>query len=331
MGPGALAQVLRQSALSTYSHPDLLVGLQTSDDAAVFRMSADLALVQTVDFFAPVVDDPFTYGAIAAANSMSDIYAMGGEVLFGLNIAAFPDDLPSSILAEIFRGGAAKVAEAGGVVAGGHTVTDPEPKYGLCITGTVHPDRILTKAGARAGDHLFLTKALGTGALTTAMKNQVSEDAHATGAIESMLRLNRDASRIARDMGANACTDITGFGLLGHGLEIANKSGVRIEIRAGAVPLLPGAYESAEAGQLPGGMRRNREHFTVNSETGVSLAPGVDPLLDALLFDPETSGPLLLSVSPDRALALVAEFASADHPLWEIGGVTAGAGLFVQP
>ena len=331
MGPGALAQVLRQSALAMYSHPDLLVGLQTSDDAAVFRLSADLALVQTVDFFAPVVDDPYTYGAIAAANSMSDVYAMGGDVLFGLNIAAFPDDLPVSILAEIFRGGAAKVAEAGGVVAGGHTVTDPEPKYGLCVTGTVHPDRILTKAGAKAGDQLFLTKPLGTGALTTAMKNLKANEEHAAGAIASMLTLNRDASRLARDVGVNACTDITGFGLLGHGLEIATKGGVRIEIRASDVPLLPGAVECAAAGHLPGGMRRNREHFIADSETGVSVAPDVDPLLDALLFDPETSGPLLLSVAADNVERLISAFAAADHSLWSIGLVTVGSGLHVTP
>ena len=188
MGPGALAQVLRQSALSSYTHPQLLVGLQTSDDAAVFRLSESQALVQTVDFFAPVVDDPFTYGAIAAANSVSDVYAMGGDVLFALNIAAFPDDLPGSILAEIFRGGAATMARAGGVIAGGHTVTDPEPKYGLCVTGTVHPDRILTKAGAKVGDKLFLTKPLGTGAITTAMKNEAASADVAQGAIDSMLR-----------------------------------------------------------------------------------------------------------------------------------------------
>jgi len=329
MGPGALAQVLRQSALAMYSHPDLLVGLQTSDDAAVFRLSADLALVQTVDFFAPVVDDPYTYGAIAAANSMSDIFAMGGDVLFGLNIAAFPDDLPGSILAEIFRGGAAKLAEAGGVVAGGHTVTDPEPKYGLCITGTVHPDRILTKAGAKAGDRLFLTKPLGTGALTTAMKNLKADPEHAATAIANMLSLSRDASRMARETGVNACTDITGFGLLGHGLEIATKSGVRIEIRAKDVPLLPGALECAAAGQLPGGVRRNRDHFTADPATGVTVSPDVDPLLDALLFDPETSGPLLLAAAPERVDGLVQRFAAANHALWEIGHVTHGAGLHV--
>ncbi len=331
MGPGVLAQVLRQSALSTYSLPDLLVGLQTSDDAAVFRMSADVAIVQTVDFFAPVVDDPFTYGGIAAANSMSDIYAMGGDVLFGLNIAAFPDDLPSSVLAEIFRGGAAKMAEAGGVVAGGHTVTDPEPKYGLCVTGRIHPDRILTKAGAKAGDRLFLTKPLGTGALTTAMKNQQADEAMASGAIESMLLLNRQASGLARTVGVNACTDVTGFGLLGHSLEIAGKSQVRIEIDAGSIPLLPGARACAEAGQLPGGMHRNREYFSADPESGATIAPGVDPVLVDLMFDPETSGPLVVSVGPGQVAALELAFRDAGAPLWEIGRVTSGSGLRLLP
>src|SRR5688572_17749915 len=190
MGPGALAQVLRRSTLAQYTHPDLLVGLQTSDDAAVIRLSPELALVLTVDFFAPVVDDPWTYGAIAAANSMSDVFAMGGEVLIALAIAAFPDDLPTDLLAEVFAGGAAKVAEAGGIVAGGHTVTDLEPKYGLAVTGTVHPDRILTKAAARPGDAVFLTKPLGTGAITTAMKHCAAPADAATAAIRSMSTLN---------------------------------------------------------------------------------------------------------------------------------------------
>lgn len=331
MGPGALAQVLRQSALSSYSHPQLLVGLQTSDDAAVFRLSETQALVQTVDFFAPVVDDPFTYGAIAAANSVSDIYAMGGDVLFALNIAAFPDDLPGSILADIFRGGAATMARAGGVIAGGHTVTDPEPKYGLCVTGTVHPDRILTKAGAQVGDRLYLTKPLGTGAITTAMKNRAASAEVAQAAIDNMLKLNRQASELARVVGVNACTDITGFGLLGHGLEIATKSGVRLEIDGGRVPLLPGAWDSAEAGHLPGGMRRNREHFTIGDGGRATVAEGVHPLIDALMFDPETSGPLLLSVIEANAGALESAFAGANAPLWKIGRVRPGSGIDLLP
>lgn len=331
MGPGALAQVLRQSTLSSYAHPQLLVGLQTSDDAAVFRFSDSQALVQTVDFFAPVVDDPFTYGAIAAANSVSDIYAMGADVLFGLNVAAFPDDLPGSILAEIFRGGADTMARAGGVIAGGHTVTDPEPKYGLCVTGTVHPDRFLTKAGATVGDRLYLTKPLGTGAITTAMKKQAASPEAEHAAIESMLRINRQASELARGVGVNACTDITGFGLLGHGLEMASKSGVRLEISGDLVPLLPGARECAEAGFLPGGLGRNREHFTSTDGGRATVAARVDPILDALMFDPETSGPLLLSVDGANGESLEKAFADAGAPLWEIGRVSAGSGIELVP
>jgi len=256
---------------------------------------------------------------------------MGGDVLFALNIAAFPEDLPGSILAEIFRGGAATMARAGGVIAGGHTVTDPEPKYGLCVTGTVHPDHILTKAGAKIGDLLFLTKPLGTGAITTAMKNQAASAEAAQAAIDSMLRLNRQASELARNAGVNACTDITGFGLLGHGLEVSTKSGVRLEIDGSRVPLLPGAWECAEAGFLPGGMRRNREHFTTVEGGRATVAPGVDPLVDSLMFDPETSGPLLLSVARKNVTELVAAFAAADAPLWDIGRVTDGSGIALLP
>ena len=331
MGPAALAQVLRRSMLAQYSHPDLLVGLQTSDDAAVLRLSADLAIVQTVDFFPPVVDDPWTYGAIAAANSMSDVFAMGGEVLLALNIAAFPDDLPGEILADIFAGGAAKVAEAGGVVAGGHTVTDPEPKYGLCVTGSVHPDRILTKAAARAGDRIYLTKPLGTGAITTAMKSGAAPPGAAEAAVASMMTLSMAPSRAARAAGVTACTDITGFGLLGHASEVAARSGVGLRLSAGAVPLLPGALEAAAAGHLPGGLGRNREHFAADPEAGVSFAAGVDPLLEALLYDPETSGPLFLTVPPERTPALREAFAAGDLPLWEIGEVVPGRGIEVLP
>ncbi len=328
MGPAALAQVLRP--LTPHMHPDLLVGLQTSDDAAVFRLSADRAIIQTVDFFPPVVDDPFTYGAIAAANSMSDVYAMGGDVLLALNIAAFPADLPGEILSAIFEGGASKMREAGGIIAGGHTVTDPEPKYGLCVTGTIHPDQILTKAGAKEGDLLFLTKPLGTGAITTAMKNGAAAPEHAAAAIASMLTLNREASEAVRQVNIHACTDITGFGLLGHGSEVAAKSGVRLRIQASAVPLLPGAVESAAAGHLPGGMKRNRTHFGAETGGEVTVRPSVSKDLDALLYNPETSGGLLLTVPIERSPALRAAFAAADLPLWEIGDVVPGVGILVE-
>src|SRR4051812_10113301 len=224
MGPGTLAQVLRP--LTMLSHPNLLVGLQTSDDAAVYKLSDDLALIQTVDFFPPVVDDPYTYGGIAAANAMSDIYAMGGEVTLGLNIAAWPENLPSEMLGRIFAGGAAKMAEVGAVIAGGHTVTDAEPKYGICVTGTIHPDRILTKAGAQAGDRVYLTKPIGTGIVLTALKREAVAEEHLAETVASMLKLNRQASQLAQEVGVNACTDVTGFSLVGHAAEMAEKSGV---------------------------------------------------------------------------------------------------------
>src|SRR5918997_1011676 len=223
MGPGDLAQVLRP--LKVHTHPNLIIGLNPGDDAAVYLLSETQALVQTVDFFPPVVDDPYTFGAIAAANAMSDVYAMGGEVLLGLNIAAWPEDLPHEMLGRIFAGGADKLAEVGAVIAGGHTVTDDEPKYGLCVTGTIRPDRILTKAGARPGDRLYLTKPIGTGVVTTALKQSAAAE-HVAEAVAWMVRLNRDASRLALEVGVNACTDITGFGLAGHAAEVAEKSGV---------------------------------------------------------------------------------------------------------
>src|SRR5437763_1173122 len=278
MGPGALAQVLRP--LSQLSHPNLLVGLQTSDDAAVYRLSDDTAIIQTVDFFPPVVDDPYTYGAIAAANAMSDVYAMGGEVLLGLNIAAWPDDLPRELLGRIFAGGADTLAQVGAVVAGGHTVTDDEPKYGLCITGTIHPDRILTKAGARLGDRLYLTKPLGAGVITTALKRGAASSEHVDEAVATMLRLNRAAARLAQEVGVHACTDITGFGLLGHAAEMAEKSEVRIRIALQAVPLMSGVVEYAELGFVPGGTGRNRLYFGQDGPHAVHLPDEVPQALD---------------------------------------------------
>jgi selenide,water dikinase len=327
MGPGALAQVLRPLTLAT--HPDLVVGLQTSDDAAVFRLAPDQAIVQTVDFFTPIVDDPWTYGAIAAANSMSDVYAMGGEVLFALNVAGFPGDLPAHIITAIFEGAAAKVAEAGAVIAGGHTVTDPEPKFGLVVTGLIHPERVWTKAGALPGDLLFLTKPIGTGVVSTALKRDEAREDDLTAATQSMLTLNRAAADAARAAGGtHAATDITGFGLLGHAAEMAEKSGVALRVFADAVPLLPGAENYAAAGHIAGGLGRNRAFFTSHGG-GIRFAPEVDPTLQTLLFDPQTSGGLLVAVAPDRAAAIRAAFAAAGLPLWQIGSVTRGAGIDV--
>jgi selenide,water dikinase len=327
MGPGTLAQVLRPLAMTT--HPNLLVGLQTSDDAAVYKLSDDLALIQTVDFFPPVVDDPFAYGGIAAANAMSDVYAMGGEVTLGLNIAAWPDDLPTEMLSRIFAGGAAKMAEVGAIIAGGHTVTDDEPKYGVCVTGTIHPDRILTKAGARVGDRLYLTKPLGTGIVLTALKREAADPAHVAEATTSMLRLNRVASQLAQEIGVNACTDITGFGLVGHATEMAEKSGVRLRIAIEAVPFLSGAMEYAELGFVPGGVGRNRDHFVSLGTHAVVLPEGLRQSLSDLLHDPQTSGGLLISLPATRAAALEAAFARERTPLWPIGEVVTGHGVEV--
>jgi selenide,water dikinase len=312
------------------SDPNLLVGLHTSDDAAVYRVSDELALVQTVDFFPPVVDDAYTYGAIAAANSMSDVFAMGGEVLLALNIAAFPDNLPLDILSRIFQGGADKTREAGIVIAGGHTVTDAEPKYGLVVTGTIDPKRILTKAGARPGDRLFVTKAFGTGVITTAIKQGVASAAHADSAIASMLQLNQAASRIAQSESVHACTDITGFGLLGHATEVALKSGVALELHAAALPWLPGARGYGDDGSFPGGADRNRDFYEREPECGVTFSADLDDVTRRLLYSPETSGGLLLSVAAERGDELARAFAAGDHALWEIGAVREGRGITVR-
>jgi selenide, water dikinase len=306
--------------------PDLLVGLEVADDAAVYRLNDQQAIVQTLDFFAPIVDDPYTYGAISAANALSDIYAMGGEVLFALNIAAFPEDLPVEVVAEILRGGAEKVREAGGVIAGGHSVYDAEPKYGLAVTGSVSPDGILTKAGARPGDVLYLTKPLGTGVLCSWHKGGDLDDAGLVEAIASMLVLNRDGARAAAEAGAHALTDITGFGLLGHAGEVALASKVRIVIDAGAVPLLGGALDAVKAGVRTGGSNRNEEYLAGR----VTVAEGVARELLELLYDPQTSGPLFVVLAAESAAAFEAACAARAQRCWRVGAVEAGEGLEVR-
>ncbi len=308
---------------SAASHPGLLVGLDRADDAAVYRLAPDLAVVQTVDFFAPVVDDPWTYGAIAAVNAMSDVWAMGGEVLFALNIAALPDDLDPEAAAAIFRGGAEMVAQAGAVIAGGHTVYDREPKYGLCVTGTVHPERVITKAGAQPGDLLLLTKPLGSGLIVTAARNGRAEAIWLNSAIEWMLRMNRHPSHLAVAAGVHAMTDITGFGLLGHADELARHSGVGLRLRAASVPAMDGARACIDMGVGTGGGERNRAFV----EERVRTAAGVDPTVFELLYDPQTSGGLLLSISPAGAEELETRFAASGMPLWRIGEVLPGAGI----
>jgi selenide,water dikinase len=325
MGPAALAQVLRSLTLS--SHPNLLVGLELSDDAAVYQLADDLALVQTVDFFPPIVDDPYTFGAIAAANALSDIYAMGGRPILALAIAGFPDDLPPQVIVAILQGGADKVAEAGAVVAGGHTVIDKEPKYGLCVTGLVHPGRLTTKSQAQPGDRLLLTKPLGTGVITTAHKRGLVRDEDLAAATASMLRLNKGAAELAVAAGVRSATDITGYGLLGHAGELAGNSGVGLEIELQRVPLLPGALAYAQQGIFPGGLMRNRDYLL--GDGFVELADGRDGPLAQLLFDPQTSGGLLLALPAAASAELLARMAAVDEPCWEIGQVVAGQGIRV--
>jgi selenide,water dikinase len=327
MGPETLAQVLRplHDMFRAEQYPDLIVGLEVSDDAAVYRINDGVAVIQTLDFFTPVVDDPYDYGAIAAANAMSDVYAMGGEVVLALNICGFPPDLPPDIIGEILRGGAEKVAEAGGVLAGGHTLDDKEPKYGLSVMGLIHPDCVLTKAGARAGDVLVLTKPLGVGIITTALKGGVATPLHVAGAVESMKQLNRWAAQLIQQVGVHACTDVTGFALLGHSYEVAEKSGVRLCLYAEELPFLDGALQYAEEWLFPAGACRNQQFY----ERWIDFAPSISEEMQTLLFTPETSGGLLVAVAPDKIEQLTALFAEVGHSCWIIGEVVAGEGIKV--
>jgi selenide, water dikinase len=322
MAPGDLQEVLAVLKPAGAAVPrDLLVGLSAADDAAVYRVSPDMAIVGTVDFFPPVVDDAYTWGAVSAVNAMSDVYAMGGEVMFALAVAGFPRDFPKEIIAEVFRGGAEKVAEAGGVVAGGHTVVDAEPKYGLCVTGRVHPDRMFIKGGLRAGDRVFLSKPLGVGVITTAGKGGSASDEALAAAVASMLRLNRVAARVASAAGARGATDITGYGFAGHAGEMIQASGAGLSISAERLPLLPDALQLAAAGKFSGGMGRNRRHVEAVFGARLEIAPGVSTELASLIFESETSGGLLFSVAPDRADSVMSAFAEHDEPCWEIGEV----------
>jgi len=315
-----------QALFRAADFPDLLVGLEKADDAAVYRLTPELAVIHTLDFFTPIVDDPYQYGAIAAANALSDVYAMGGEVLLALNICAFPADMDPDIISEILRGGADKVKEAGGVLAGGHTVDDKEPKYGLSVLGVVHPDRVLTKGGARPGDVLVLTKPLGAGIVTTAFKGGVAEPEHIAAATASMAALNRTAAQLAGRVGVRGATDITGFSLLGHASEMAALSGVGLRFRLADLPFLPGAREYAEQWLFPAGANRNQEHFGC----GVTFAEAIGDELRLLLFTPETSGGLLLAVPADRLAELLALAAEVGQPMWVVGEVVEGFGIEVE-
>jgi selenide, water dikinase len=311
LGPGDLSRALE--GLPRRSDSRLLIGHETLDDAGVFRLSDDLALVQTVDFFAPIVDDPYAFGQIAAANALSDVYAMGGEPMTAMNIVGFPSDkLPVEVLRDILRGGSDKVHEAGALIIGGHTIIDEELKYGLAVTGRADPRRLLSNASARVGDRLVLTKRIGTALLATAAKRGELSDDEIRALIESMSALNRDASRAALDVGAQCATDITGFGLLGHASHIARASGVTLRIVADRVPTLAGAREAAQRGVRTGGADRNRTYLEPLVDWGHT-----DEITRLLLIDPQTSGGLLVSIPEDR----LAKYLSLVPQAVEIGEV----------
>jgi selenide, water dikinase len=303
--------------------PELLAGLESPDDAAVYQLSTDLAVIGTLDFFPPLVDDPETYGAIAAANALSDVFAMGGRVLFAMAIAALPEDMPREVMEAIFAGAAATVRDAGGVLAGGHTIRDAEPKYGLAVVGAVHPDRILRKGGAQPGDVLLLTKRLGTGLLVSGHRRGRTETAHLDAAIEQMRSLDRVASEILVDEGVRAATDVTGFGLLGHGLEMSRAANVRFEFDARSLPALDGALDLARAGVETGGAGHNRRFVADSLEVGGDVAKDVV----SLAHDPQTSGGLLAAVPDAVATVVEARLRDTGIEVHRVGRVSAGSGL----
>jgi selenide,water dikinase len=303
------------------------VGLGDPDDAAVWRLDDERALVVTTDFFTPVVDDPYDYGAIAAANALSDVYAMGGQPFLALNIAALPPSLPAEMISEILRGGAEIARQAGVVIAGGHTIQDQEPKYGLVVVGFVDPRCMLTKGGARPGDVLVMSKPLGFGTTTTALKRSLASDEDVREVVGWMKQLNKTASELAVQAGVHGGTDITGFSLLGHAAEMAQASGVGLRLRYADLPFVSGARRYAEEFIFPGGASDNRLFFGPL----VHFDPRIDEAAQMLLFDPQTSGGLLLAVPPQRLEGLLAQAAAAGQPLWVIGEAVPGGGIEVLP
>lgn len=314
MSPQALAQVLCR--LPKFSSENLLVGLDTCDDAAVYRINDKQAVILTLDFFTPVVDDPYIFGQIAAANALSDVYAMGGTPVTALNIACFPGCLPEPVLGEILRGGADKVIEAGALVVGGHTVEDNEPKYGLSVMGMVHPKRIITNAGSCPGDLLVLTKPLGTGILNTAIKGDLlSEDAYRKN-VEIMSYLNKDACQAMLKTGVSGCTDITGFGFLGHAAEMAEASGMTLEIFTESLPVIEESIELAKMGIIPGGAYRNKD-FLRNK---VFIQGNITQEMEDILYDPQTSGGLLIALPEEKAGLLSEELKRVNRTPYAVVG-----------
>ncbi|MBN2146963.1 MAG: selenide, water dikinase SelD [Anaerolineales bacterium] len=327
MNAGTLAQVLRplQNIFTSSNYPNLLVGLGDPDDAAVWQLDQDRALVVTTDFFTPVVDDAYDYGAIAAANALSDVYAMGGQPFLALNIAAMPPNLPPEVMSEILRGGAEAARQAGVVIAGGHTIQDQEPKYGLVVLGLVHPAHMITKGEARPGEVLVLSKPLGFGTTTTAIKSNQVDAADAEEVITWMKRLNKTAAELGVEAGVRGGTDVTGFSLLGHAAEMAEASHVGLRLNFSHIPFTRGARRYAEDFIFPGGASDNRLHFSPQ----VRFAEGIDEPSMMLLFDPQTSGGLLLSVPPERLENMLQHAEELEQPLWVIGEVVEGTGIEV--
>ncbi len=307
-------------------HPAVLVGLNAPDDAGVYQLNAERALIATTDFFTPIVDDPYTFGAIAATNAMSDVYAMGGEVLFALNIAAFPESLPAEVIAQILLGGAEQVRRAGSIILGGHTIKNPEPLYGLAVVGEVHPARLFRKTGVQVGDTLILTKALGTGLISTAAKRDQADADDLETAIVSMLTLGRSAMLAGQAASVRCATDITGFGLLGHACEMAERGAGALQLSLDALPLLPGTRRYAEADMAPGGTHSNRSFFSPR----VQLQPGISTADELILYDPQTSGGLLLAVPAAQLSTFYTTCAELGQLAWEIGRVVEGHGVQVR-
>ena len=326
VGAGVLAKLL--DGIRVHSDPNLLVGFDKSDDASVYKVTDELALVQTVDFFPPIDDDPYTFGQIAATNALSDVYAMGGEPKLALNIMAVPDCLPKEAVHALLRGGYDKVYEAGAIITGGHSILDDEPKYGLAVTGFVHPDRLLTNSGAKPGDVLFLTKPLGVGILTTAAKAELLEPEELRRVTVLMTTLNKGARDVMVKYRVHACTDVTGFGLLGHGLEMAQGSDTELHLQTAGLDFLPRALDFAGMGILPAGMYRNR------SFAADFVEPGQVPLaVQDAMYDPQTSGGLLIAVHPDDADAMYAELRTSVPSAQRVGTVEAyrgGGRIFLE-
>lgn len=326
-----MAQVLRplSGIFMNSDYPNLLVGLSKPDDSAVYLVADDKAIISTMDFFPPVVDDPYHFGAIAAANALSDVYAMGGEPLMAINLVAFPDGIDNAveILTEILRGGAEKVREAGAVIAGGHTVSDKEPKYGLSVTGHIHPKDIMQKGGAQTGDLLILTKPLGSGVITTAHKNSRVSESDLSNAIKVMSRLNNHAGQFAVQFGASAMTDITGFGLMGHGYEMASASQKSFHIQYSLLKWLDGAQGYAEQSIFAGGLFRNKNHF----EQWVQIQADLPDYQQNLLYDPQTSGGLLIAINEKNAQKLIEALVNVGDNVALIGQVETGeSGIVVK-